>query len=186
MEKNLQKATFKEWIIWTLTQKYMYQHILILWLLLYVTFSCYRILYQIYYGIISYITPNSTKFNWNVNTCVTMTPLTCCLFFSRRSLLLACLWTCTGKHSWRWEHQQTAVLAAIEAATANSLQLIPQTDRERERSDHSPSSSDTSRISSTVSGKLMRCFSVVICREARGWTGWQNEREKGREWKKKR
>lgn len=28
-----------------------------------------------------------------------------------------------------------------------------------------PSSSDTSKISSTVSGKLMRCFSVVICEE---------------------
>lgn len=27
-----------------------------------------------------------------------------------------------------------------------------------------PSSSDTSRISSTVSGKLMRCFSVVVCK----------------------
>lgn len=30
-----------------------------------------------------------------------------------------------------------------------------------------PSSSETSKISSTVSGKLIRCFSVVICEEQR-------------------
>ncbi len=30
-----------------------------------------------------------------------------------------------------------------------------------------PSSSDTSSISSTVSGKLMRCFSVVVCKAQR-------------------
>lgn len=32
-------------------------------------------------------------------------------------------------------------------------------------SDNLPSSSETSKISSTVSGKLIRCFSVVICEE---------------------